>query len=90
MDGWERLGALAVQVGLTMMVCQAFVQGARWWWYALSAHTLVDFTTVGLVRLVTPVWGQGLALVATESLVTIYGILAIWVIRRVPEAHSAL
>jgi len=87
MGGWERLGALAVQVGLTVMVWQTFVQGRRWWWYALGAHTLVDFTTVGLMRLGVRAWGQGAALLATESLVTVYAVLAIWFIRRVHEVH---
>src|SRR5262249_47674038 len=58
LGAWERVGALAIQVGLTVLVLQAFVRGRRWWWYALGAHTLVDFTTVGVMVLTGKVWGQ--------------------------------
>src|SRR6516165_3587724 len=51
LGGFERLGALAIQLALTVMVLQSFLRGGRWWWYALAAHTLVDFTTVGLLRI---------------------------------------
>jgi len=86
MGGWERLGALAVQIGLTMMVWRAFATGRRWWWYALGAHTLVDFTTVGLMRVGIRAWGRNPALVATELLVTLYALLAIWFVRRTGNA----
>jgi len=80
LGGWERLGALAIQVGLTVMVLQAFLQGGRWWWYALGAHTLVDFTTVGFMQWASKAWGQTTAMVAVEGLVAIYALLAFWFI----------
>src|SRR6516162_7343665 len=44
LGGWERLGAVTIQVALAVLVLQAFLRGRRWWWYALAAHTVVDFT----------------------------------------------
>jgi uncharacterized membrane protein YhfC len=80
LGAWERLGALAVQVAFTVLVLQAFLRGRRWWWYALAAHTLVDFTTVGLLRLAGSAWGQRPGLLLTEGLVAFYAALAVWLI----------
>ena len=80
LGAWERLGALVIQLGLSVTVLQAFLRGPRWWWYALTAHTIVDFTTVALVRVGTPRWGQTAALVGTEGLVTVYALLSLWLI----------
>jgi uncharacterized membrane protein YhfC len=80
LGGWERLGALAIQVGLSVMVLQAFLRGARWWWCAFSAHTIVDFTTVGLLHVVEINWQKTAGMVAAEVLVGIYGLLALWFI----------
>jgi uncharacterized membrane protein YhfC len=78
LGGWERLAALAIQVGLTVMVLQAFVRGRRWWWYALGAHTLVDFTTVGCLQVVGKSWGPAASLLAVEGLATVYALAALW------------
>jgi uncharacterized membrane protein YhfC len=80
LSAWERLGALTIQVGLAVLVLQAFLRGRRWWWYAVGAHTLVDFTTVALLSQATKVWGQAAAMLATEGLVTAYALLALWLI----------
>jgi len=80
LGGWERLGALAIQVGLAVMVLQAFIRGPHWWWLAVSAHTLVDFTTPALLRFGTKVWGKETGLLATEGLVGVYALLALWFI----------
>jgi uncharacterized membrane protein YhfC len=80
LGGWERLGALAIQVGLTVLVLQAFSRGRRWWWYALGAHTLVDFSTVGLLKLVGDAWGQRTGMILTELVVTVYALIALWLI----------
>ena len=80
LGAWERLGALAIQVALTVLVLQAFVRGRRWWWYALGAHTLVDFTTVGVMVLAGKAWGQQTGMLLTEGLVGVYAVLALWLI----------
>jgi len=78
---WERLGALAIQVGLTVMVLQAF-RRFGWWWAALAAHTIVDFTAVAALKLLTPQLGTQSAMIATECLVTLYALAAIALIVR--------
>jgi uncharacterized membrane protein YhfC len=91
LGGWERLGALAIQVALAVLVLQAFVRGRRWWWYALAAHTLVDITTVAVLRLTAGPWGQQAGFLLTEGLVTVYALLALWIIRalrREPEGTA--
>ncbi len=80
LGGWERLGALAIQVALAVLVLQAFTRGRRWWWYALAAHTLVDFSSVAVLRLTVKALGQTAAMLLTEGLVTVYALAALWVI----------
>jgi uncharacterized membrane protein YhfC len=79
LGAWERISALAIQIGLTVMVLQAFRRFV-WWWLALAAHTLVDFTSVAAIKLLTPPLGAPVAMIATELLVTLYAALAIWLI----------
>jgi uncharacterized membrane protein YhfC len=81
LGGWERLSALAIQVGLSVMVLQAFVRGFRWWWLALAAHTVVDFTAVGLLQLAAPALGHSKAVFAVEVMVTLYAVAAILFVR---------
>jgi uncharacterized membrane protein YhfC len=85
LGAWERLSALAIQVGLSVMVLQAFLRGARWWWLALGAHTLVDFTAVGLLQLAVPAWGQTAAIFAVEVMCTLYAATAILFVRAMRE-----
>jgi uncharacterized membrane protein YhfC len=82
LGGWERLGALAVQVALTVLVLQAFLRGRRWWWYALGFHTLVDFSSLALLHVARENWGWGLqaASLLTEGLVTVYALVGLWLI----------
>jgi len=80
LGGWERLGALLIQLGLTVLVLQAFLRGRRWWWYAVAAHTVVDFTTPAVLRLAAERgWAQAGMLLA-EGLVGVYAVLAVWLI----------
>lgn len=81
LGAWERLAALAIQIALSVLVLQAFLRGARWWWLALLVHTAVDFTSVGLLKLTAQPWGQPVAMLATEGLVTLYAVLALGYVR---------
>jgi uncharacterized membrane protein YhfC len=93
LGGWERLGALAIQVALTVMVLQAFLRGSRWWWYALAGHTLVDFTTVALLHQARQSWGWGLqtSTLLTEGLVSAYAVLGLWLIAALrPKGGEAI
>jgi uncharacterized membrane protein YhfC len=82
LGAWERLGALTIQVALSVMVLQAFGRGRRWWWYALGGHTLIDFTTVALMHEARGAWGWGLqaATLLTEGLVTVYALVGLWIV----------
>jgi uncharacterized membrane protein YhfC len=80
LGAWERLGALAIQVALAVMVLQAFPRGRRWLWYAVAAHTVVDFTTVAVLTLVTKAWERTAAMLMVEALVTVYALLGLWLI----------
>ncbi len=82
LGGWERICAVAIQIGLTVMVLQSFTSGRRWWWYALAFHTLVDFTSVGVLYLWNTNVGHIPALIATEALVTVYALIMILYILR--------
>ena len=86
LGAWERISALAIQVGLTVMVLNAFRRGPHWWWLALAAHTFVDFTSVGMLQISVIPLGRSLAMVATEILVTAYALLAMWFVWRQREA----
>jgi uncharacterized membrane protein YhfC len=92
LGAWERISALSIQIGLTVMVLQAFRRFV-WWWLALAAHTFVDFTSVAAIKLLTPPLGAPAAMIATELLVTLYAVLALWVIvalrpRETPAAYA--
>lgn len=80
LNGWERLCAQAIQIGLSVMVLQSFLRGKRYWFYALGAHTLVDFSTVMMGKLARKSLGPSLGMVSTELLVTFYALIAIWLI----------
>ena len=86
LGAWERVGALILHISFSVIVLQAFRRGAAWWWwYAFLAHTLVDFTTVGLLRLLEPTWGRYGAMVAVEVLVGVYAVLALVIIWRLRD-----
>jgi len=80
LGAWERLGAITIQVALTVLVLQTFVRGRCWWWYALGAHALVDFTSVAVLRLASKAWGRQAGMLAVEGLVTVYALFAFWLI----------
>jgi uncharacterized membrane protein YhfC len=80
LGAWERLGALLIQLALTVLVLQAFLRGGRWWWYALAAHTVVDFTTVAVLSLAAARWGAPAGMLLTEGLVAVYAVLAVWLV----------
>ena len=49
LGGLSRVMALTLQIGLTLLVLQVFVQGRlRYLWLAMAWHAWIDFTIVGL------------------------------------------
>ncbi len=81
---YERLWTVPIQVAFSVMVLQVFRRGSLvWLWLAILAHALVDFVAVGITTLL-PVQGMTQVLLP-ELAVTIFGIIAIWVIFKLRE-----
>lgn len=78
LGAWERLGALLIQLALSVMVLQAFLRSKIWWWCALLSHTLVNFGSLTVLQLGSKAWGSKTAMVATEGLVTAFALLSLW------------
>jgi uncharacterized membrane protein YhfC len=78
LGAWERLWSIAFHVAMSVVVLQVFRRGLVWLWLAIAAHTLVDFVAVGLPSFLGL---QGMAaLLAPEAIVTIVGLISLWVI----------
>jgi uncharacterized membrane protein YhfC len=82
LGAWERVGAMGVQVALTVMVWQSFRGGSRWWWGALALHTLVDLLAMAVMHLGVRWWGGTATMIITECMVTVMGLLGLWLILR--------
>jgi uncharacterized membrane protein YhfC len=80
LGAWERLGAILVHLGLSVMVLQAFLRGRIWWWFALVYHTLVNFTSLAVLQLASKAWGVTTAMLLTESVVTFFALAALWLV----------
>jgi hypothetical protein len=80
-----------IQLALTVMVLQAFLRGGHWWWYAVAAHAVVDFTTPAVLRLAGQRWGSQTGMLLAEGLVAVYAVLAVWLIAalRPPRKDAA-
>ena len=80
----ERLFSITVQVGLAILVLQAFTRGhIRWVWAAVLFHALVDFASVYSIAH----WGPYL----TEALVGVFALtsIAIIFVLRQPEPEPS-
>lgn len=79
LGAWERLWALPIQVALSVIVLQVFRRGRiRWLWLAVLAHAVVDGVSLGANQLMGP--GKISTTLITEGIVTVFGLIAIWVI----------
>ncbi|HHS98332.1 MAG TPA: YhfC family intramembrane metalloprotease [Chloroflexi bacterium] len=85
LGGLERAFALAIQIGLTLMVVRALTRGVQWLAFAVLAHALVDGLAVGLIR-------SGWSVPAVEGVVFLLALLAVgfvWLDRRAGRAIPA-
>lgn len=73
---YERVIAVTFHVAMSLLVLQSFARGERRWsWYALGAHTLMDFLAPVLIPALLP---PGAArLLAQQATLTVMGALAL-------------
>ncbi len=77
--GVERLFALTLQVGFSMLVLQAFIRNdRRWVWIAVAGHAAVDFAAAALMKL------GGIAV--TEAALAVMAAGAAWLIWKLRPA----
>ena len=83
MSAVERLFAMAVQVSMSVLVLQCFVQRAlRWLWAALAYHALVDFVPVVLAQLLRIEQDPGWKTLLVEAVVALFAVASMAIIRR--------
>lgn len=90
LGAWERLSALAVHVGLSLVVLQVFRRGsAVWLLAAILLHGAVNFVAVGLLRLLGPASAPGTVVV--EAVIMLMAALLLWWALRLrgPDAEAA-
>jgi uncharacterized membrane protein YhfC len=73
LGAYERVGAMAVQVALSVLVLQRFLRGQRrWYWFAVGFHAVVNGAAVMTMRVA--------GAVRAEGVVTLFGLVALWLI----------
>ncbi|AEI65153.1 YhfC family intramembrane metalloprotease [Corallococcus macrosporus] len=94
LGAYERLGAMAVHIALSVVVLQRFLRGeVRWYWFAVAAHASFNALTVVVGKLATAAWGTRFGALAGEGMVTVAALLSVWVIlyfRRVEAARESV
>jgi uncharacterized membrane protein YhfC len=86
LGAYERLGAMATHLAMSVLVLQRFLRGQRrWYWLAVGFHSLTNWAAVVTMR--------SAGLVAAEGVVTLFGLAALWLIfhfRPGPEPRASL
>jgi uncharacterized membrane protein YhfC len=88
LGAWERLWTIPLHVALSVMVLQVFRRGSiAWLWLAILAHALANLLGAGI----TPMLGlTGMAaLLVPEAIITLLGMLSLWVIWALREPTEA-
>jgi uncharacterized membrane protein YhfC len=88
---YERFWTLAVQVALSVLVLQVFRRGSlAWLWLAILGHAAVDLGAVGISTML--VLSGTLKILVPEAVVTISGLIGLWIIWkfRSEEAPNAV
>lgn len=83
LGAYERVCAIAFHIAMSVVVLQVFRRGQiRWLWIAVLAHFTFDFASVSVAQ-VLPLVGvsdRTVIALATEGVVTVGALLALWVI----------
>lgn len=75
LGAYERVCAMLVHIGMTVVVLQRFVRGERrWYWFAVGFHALSNQAAVMASR----AWGA----VAAEGVITVFALAALWLTLR--------
>lgn len=84
---YERLWTVPIQVALSVTVLQVFRRGSlNWLWLAILGHTLVNVIAAVVVPMISP---AGIpSLVLPEAAVTLFGMIALWIIWRLRDDTS--
>lgn len=73
LGAYERVGAMVMQVALSVLVLQRYVRGSiRWYWLAVGFHALANLVAV----VVGQVWGP----LAAEGVVTVTALVGLAII----------
>jgi len=87
LGAWERLWSIIFHVAMSVVVLQVFRRGLGWLGLAITAHTLVNLVGLGLPLLLGL---QGTAaLLASEAVITIAGLICLWVIWALRENEGS-
>jgi uncharacterized membrane protein YhfC len=84
LGGIERVFTVIWHVAASLLVLQSLTRGqARWFWYAVAYHTVVDAVTA-----LGPVYFGNTLLV--EAAIALFGLSALWVILRLRPAPERM
>ncbi|ATB27799.1 YhfC family intramembrane metalloprotease [Melittangium boletus] len=82
LGAYERVGAMALQVGMTVLVLQCFLRSQRrWYWAAVGFHSLANLLTVLVARSVGNV--------AAEGVLTVFALVAVGFTLRLREGDAS-
>jgi len=91
--GIERVFAMSVQVSLSVLVLQCFLQKSlKWLWIAIGYHTLVDWVAPLLNHFIGTGKGMGPGVLWVEAVVAIFALFSLFLILRLrgqPASVSA-
>ena len=81
LGAYERLGAMAVHIALSVVVLQCFIRGQmRWYWLAVGTHGVFNAMTVVVGKQVEGALGQQAGALAAEGMVTVGALLSLGII----------
>jgi uncharacterized membrane protein YhfC len=87
LGAWERMWAMALHVGFSVLVLQVFRRHAtRWLWLAIAAHAAIGFAVAAGALLLARTLNSTLLI---ECLVAILGTGAIWTTWRLRDSQGA-
>lgn len=80
--GWERVCAVAVHLGLSLVVWRGFRGGGwKWWGAAVTLHTLVNLTTILVLVGASRRFGGAAGILASEACVAAWAVAAVaWIV----------